>query len=339
MDVARVPEQTATVAVPDLPAGESGRGGDGQILQLQRLAGNQAVATLVRPRARPEMTRRAIAMRTSVQRQDPSEPPKEPSPDGSEAPLIQWPSDDARSERNEPCFGPDGQQQIAAGVGHADAAASNLFGMPPDLEKAALDLTAARDLWEGASGAEPGNAELASAAALVGGAAERVSIYVAETKDVLEVAAEATRAAATEARTASTAIEETPAGGPAQPPQAPEPCFDDNQVGLINAAAAVAEEAAELIDARPPNFRKVVNTLHRAANGLAAIGGSQPGQKQLEGAIATIDRVAGVMEAYITPVEQVVREAARDARTASAQASEAATMSIRGPYAPEPLYP
>jgi len=312
------------------------------MLQLQRFAGNRAVGTLMKPGARPEVTRRAVAMRLAVQRfwgdEELNPTPEEPIESDFEPPTIQWPSE-AEGERNEPCFTPESQAAILEGVAQADVGASGLFKMPPDLEASALALVAAREVWEQTGGSEPGSSNLSAAVGLVGGASERVAIYVAKAREVFEVAAEGTRNAANEARAAATAMEEPEEAGAGQTPAEPEPCFESNQVALINEASNLADAAAAEIDQRPPNFKKSIEYVRAAADQLQAIGGKEPGQKQLKGAIATLDRVANLMEAYVTPVEKVVREAAEDAQKASALAREASEMSIRGPYAPpeEPI--
>jgi hypothetical protein len=323
---------------PEVVPAAAGRVSDERsVMALQRTAGNQAVATLMPRGARPDVTRRAVATRLAVQRfwgdEELNPTPEEPIESDFEPPMIQWPSE-AEGERNEPCFTPESQAAILEGVAQADVGASGLFKMPPDLEASALALVAAREVWEQTGGSEPGSSQLSAATALVGGASERVAIYVAKAREVFEAAAEGTRSAAKEARAAATAMEEPEEPQAGQAPAAPEPCFDPNQVGLINEASNLADAAAAEIDQRPPNFRKSIEYVRAAAEQLQAIGGTEPGQQQLKGAIATLDRVANLMEAYVTPVEKVVKEAAEDAQKASAMAREASDMSIRGPHAP-----
>jgi hypothetical protein len=346
MEQARVlarEEDEARSGSPDTFGFDPETGDVGSILRLQRMAGNQAVGSLLKPGARPDVARRAVVRRLAVQRfwgdEELNPTPDEPIESDFEPPTIQWPSE-AEGERNEPCFTPDGQAAILEGVANADVGASGLFKMPPDLEASALALVAARETWEQTGGSDPGRSQLSEATGLVGGASERVAIYVAKAREVFEVAAEGTRSAAKEARAAATAMEEPEDAQPGQPtPTEPEACFDPTQVGLINEASSLADAAAAEIDLRPPNFRKAIEYVRAAADQLGAIGGAEPGQKQLKGAIATLDRVANLMEAYVTPVENVVKEAAEDAQKASAMAREASEMSVRGPYAPpeEPI--
>jgi hypothetical protein len=322
---------------PDKAGLDPDSGDIGSILRLQRMAGNRAVGSLIKPGARPAVTRRKVARSLAVQRfwgdEELNPTPEEPIESDFEPPMIQWPSE-AEGERNEPCFTPESQAAILEGVAQADVGASGLFKMPPDLEASALALVAAREVWEQTGGSEPGSSKLSAATALVGGASEQVAIYVAKAREVFEAAADGTRSAAKEARAAATAMqepEEPPAG---QAPAEPEPCFESNQVALINEASYLADAAAAEIDLRPPNFHKSIEYVRAAGDQLQAIGGAEPGQKQLKGAIATLDRVANLMEAYVTPVEKVVKQAAEDAQEASAMAREASDMSIRGPYAP-----
>jgi hypothetical protein len=340
MEQARVlarEQDDARSGSPDTLGFDPESGDVGSILRLQRMAGNQAVGSLIKPGARPDFTRRAVARRLALQRfwgdEELNPTPDEPIESDFEAPMIQWPSE-AEGERNEPCFTPESQAAILEGVAQADVGASGLFKMPPDLEASALALVAAREVWEQTGGSEPGSSQLSTATGLVGGASERVAIYVAKAREVFEAAADGTRSAAKEARAAATTMEEPEEPQAGQTPEEPEPCFDPTQVGLINEACNLADAAAAEIDLRPPNFRKAIEYVRAAADQLDAIGGSEPGQKQLKGAIATLDRVASLMEAYVTPVEQVVKEAAEDAQKASAMAREASDMSIRGPYAP-----
>lgn len=306
------------------------------ILRLQRVAGNRAVDGLIRGGRPAQRGRREMGLRHAVQRfwGDEELGPTEETPIESDfvPPSLQWPSE-AEGERNEPCFTPESQGQILDGAAHADVAASGLFKMPPDLEGSAKELVAARESWEATGGSEPGQGELSAAASKAAGATERLATYIVPVRNMLEASAAGTRGAAQAARDAST-MKTEPAAAPGQIAPEPEPCFEDGQIAIINEGAALADAAAAEIDVRPPDFRKSVEYLRAAADMLEGVGGSEPGQGQLKNAVATLDRVADVIEAYITPVEAVVADAARDAQAASQQAREASEMSVRGPYAP-----
>jgi hypothetical protein len=264
---------------------------------------------------------------------NPTEEP--PIPSDYEPPTIQFPQNDAEAVRSEPCFSPESQVAITDGVMHADLAAAALTKMPPDIGEAVAEISEAQVQWNQLKGSpEPGEGALQGANAKMSGAQERIGIYVVPVNDMLNATATATEEAAADAKTASNMeTENGPDGEPA------EQCFDDLQQSAIRAAAEEAEKGAGLLDARPPDYKKAIDTIRAAADKLEAIGGTAPGQTKLKEAIAKLRRVTDALEAYLTPVAKVLADAAKDIQAASTAASDAKDMSIRGEFAPKPEEP
>ena len=307
------------------------------ILQLQATAGNQAVGTLIGrgswARSGPGgIGRRAVQRKTNFWGDEELNPtPEEPIPSDFEPPTIQWPSNDAEGERNVPCFSPESQTAIKDGVAHADLASGSLTKMPPDISDAVKEITAAQEQWNQLMGSpEPGGGELQAATKKITAAQERISIYVVPVNDILNATATGTQLAAADAREAATMKTESSDTSPGE-----EPCFEEGQQSLIREGAELAEKGAFMLDARPPDYKKAIETIQSAADKLAAIGGSPPGQAKLQGAVTQLNRVASALDAYLTPVVKVVADAAADIQAASSQAMEASDMSIRGEYAPK----
>jgi hypothetical protein len=314
------------------------------ILRLQRAAGNRAVGAMLRTRGlRPDIPARLPAraprlpasIGQALQRfwgdEELNPTPEEPPiPSDFEPPTIQWPSNDAQGERNEPCFSPESQAMIKDGVMHADLASGSLTKMPPNIADAVKEISSAQEQWNQTIGSpEPGNGELQAALAKIGGAQDRIAIYVVPVNDMLNATATGAQVAAADAREAATMKTEEDATGPGG-----EPCFEDGQQSIIREGAELAEKGATMLDARPPDYKKSVETIRAAAEKLAAVGGSTPGQAKLQGAVSQLNRVADALEAYLTPVIKVLADAALDIQAASTQALNASDLSIRGPYAP-----
>jgi hypothetical protein len=307
------------------------------ILRLQGLAGNRAVGSLLAGSARAGPGRtRPVVQRDFWGDEDLNPTPEEPPiPSDFEPPTLQWPQNDAQAERNEPCFSPDSQTMITEGIAHADVAASDLTKMPPDIAEAVSEISAAQEQWNQVIGSpEPGNGEMQAAVAKISGAQERISIYVMPVNDMLNATATGAQLAAADAREAATMKTEETTSGPGD-----EPCFEDGQQSIIREGAELAEKAAFMLDARPPDYVKAVETIRAAADKLGGVGGTPPGQAKLTGAVTQLNRVADALEAYLTPVVKVLADAAKDVQAASSQALEAKDMSIRGPYAPPPEAP
>lgn len=304
------------------------------ILALHQSAGNRAVATLLlegrRRPGRPRATEAPGRRPRPAQRQE----ERGAGPSDYTPPPMLWPME-AEGERNEPCFAPDAQRAIGVGNLLADTAASTLSAAAPDLEGAVQDMEAALSSWEGATGAEPGMAMLTDAKETLGRAGARVSIYVTPVADMLQNLTTGTRAAAGEAREASGMTREREATGYRAPDEeTSEPCFDTRQQALIAEGATLAEVAAAELARRPPDYRRVLRIIDGAAEKLGTIGGSQPGQAKLSSAVASLDRMGDVVNAYLTPVEKVVSEAAADIREASAAAFAAAEAAKPPPERP-----
>ncbi|HEY3164855.1 MAG TPA: hypothetical protein VGJ71_10870 [Candidatus Limnocylindrales bacterium] len=339
------------LARADAPAPEEAPGAtvdQRSILRLQRTAGNRAVGAMLRARGaaafgRPAPVAATIGrVRPAVQRKtnfwgdEELEPtPEEPIPSDYEPPTLQWPSNDAQAERNEPCFSAESQTMIKDGIAHADLASGSLTKMPPDIAEAVKELTAAQEQWNQMMGSpEPGNGELQAANKKITAAQERISIYVVPVNDMLNATATGAQLAAADAREAATMKTEANDTGPGD-----EPCFEEGQQSLIREGAELAEKGAFMLDARPPDYKKSIETIQSAAEKLGAIGGSAPGQAKLQGAVTQLNRVASALDAYLTPVVKVLADAATDIQAASSQALEASDMSIRGEYAPKPEIP
>ncbi len=312
------------------------------ILRLQATAGNRAVDTLIRGGMQRDLRHGGNGLR-AVQRQTnfwgdeelnptPEEPP---IPGDYEPPSIQFPQNDAEGVRNEPCFQPEAQTMITDGVMHADLASAALTKMPPDIAEAVAEISETQVQWNQMKGSpEPGGGAMQAATDKISGAQERIGIYVVPVNDMLNAAATATQEAAADAKTASNMeTENGPDGEPA------ERCFDDLQQSSIRAAAEEAEKGAALLDARPPDYKKAIDTIRGAADKLEGIGGTAPGQTKLKEAIAKLRRVTDALEAYLTPVAKVLADAAKDIQAASTAASDAKDMSIRGEFAPKPEEP
>jgi hypothetical protein len=313
---------------------------DRSILGLQRTAGNRAVGALLRartaPRARPDASRRPVLQRDWWGDEDlgPTEEP--PIPGGFEPPTIQWPSNDAQGEPNEPCFSQEAQALIGEGATQADVAASHLFTMPPDLPGAVKEMEAALAAWEQVAGEEPGMGLLTGAKDKLAGAGSRVSVYVTPVFEMLARLSKGAQTAASDADDASSMLHEeepTEYTPPEQKPPAQD-CFDDDQKALIAEGVALADVATTELDKRPPDYRAAFKLLDDAAVKLGGVGGKEPGQAKLTTAVTTLSRVADVVEAYLDPVESVVSAAATDVQDASAAARDASEAAKRGSYAP-----
>lgn len=290
------------------------------ILALQRSAGNRAVGSLL---AGPPRTPGATAFGLPVQRQ-PDGPPKE-----DRVWPVAWP-EEAEGETHQPCFDGEAQSAISLGVAWADAAVSDLTSMPPNFEGAVPTIEAALSSWEGAFGAEPGQSALNEAMDMIRRAGARVSARTEPVGDMLERLTTAAVIASSDASAAG-AMMTTPASADEQA----WPCFDAGQKVVIAEAVNLADSAATELARRPPDYRRALATLRSATSKLAALGGEAPGQAKLTGAIATLDRVIDAVDAYLTPVEMVLAEAAADLQAASARARQAAEMLKPAPYSPD----
>jgi len=321
----------------DLPTA-GGRGSVGALLALQRAAGNAAVVQLLRARGtaavpapvvyRAGGSARIPALATPLQRKPDGPPEEEPWPEEPVSRPILWP-EEAEGERNEPCFDPDSQAMIKAGATLADAAAAHLVAMPPDLETAVNDIAGAlNDCWERALGAIPGETALGEAKARIQQAGLHVGAYVAPVSAMLEQLALAAQAASADASEASTMMTR-----PRSAEEEPLPCFEDGQKAVIARAVALANNAATELGKRPPDYPRALATLRNAATMLGGLGGEEPGQAMLKGAVDKLYSVVDGVQVYLTPVAKVVAEAAADVKAASAQARQAADMARPGPYA------
>ena len=242
---------------------------------------------------------------------------------------VVWP-EETEGETHEPCFDSEAKSAIGAGIAWADSAVPDLTSMPPNFEGAVPTIEAALSSWEGAYGAEPGQTALNEAMDTIRRAAVRVS---ARTEPVGAMLGRLTTAAVSASSDASAAgaMMTTPASAEEQP----WPCFDEGQKGVIAEAVNLADTAATELARRPPDYRSALATLRSATTKLAALGGEAPGQAKLKGAVATLDRVIDAVDAYLTPVETVLAEAAADVQAASAQARQAAEMLKPAPYSPD----
>jgi hypothetical protein len=315
---------------------------DRSILRLQRTAGNRAVGALLRartaPGARPDASRGQVLQRDKWGDEDlgPTEEP--PIPGDFEPPSIQWPSNDAQGEPNEPCFSQEAQAMIGEGAAEADVAASHLFTMPPDLPGAVKEMEAALAAWEQVAGEEPGMGLLTGAKDKLAGAGSRVSVYVTPVAEMLARLSKGAQTASSDAEDASSMLHEeeddpkhyTP---PEEKPPAQD-CFDVDQKAVIAEGVALADVATTELDKRPPDYRAAFKLLDDAAVKLGGVGGKEPGQAKLTTAVTTLSRVADVVEAYLDPVESVVSAAATDVQDASAAARDASEAAKRGSYAP-----
>jgi hypothetical protein len=304
------------------------------ILGLQRSAGNRAVGALLASTAQPPGAGDAVRAAIPVQRQ-----PTGPDPDAWAPEPVRWP-EEAEGERNEPCFDEDAKASIVLGSVWANSAATDLTSMPPLLEDGNRMIAWALSSWEGVLGVEPGQAALGEAMDLLREAGTRVSAVIAPVNSMLEQLSTAAVTASSEASAAAT-MSTRPAGQEGEydfeDPDAsepPRPCFDDGQQALIADAVRLADTAATELSRRPPDYRHALTLLQNAAGALAAIGGEEPGQAKLTGAIAMLDRVIAGVDAYLTPVETVVADAGADVKSAVARANEASEMAKRGRYAP-----
>ncbi len=287
------------------------------ILALQHSAGNRAVGALLADPARAGRAGGAAPFELPLQREPDGPPPEE------RVWPVAWP-EETEGERNEPCFDPEVQAKIGLGAAWADSAAADLAAMPPDLAAAVPTIGAALESWGATVGAEPGKAALAEAMATIGRALDRVSVHVEPVSIVLEQAAVAVVTASGDASAAKSMLTR-----PASEEDAPRPCFEEGQQAVIAEAVNLADAGATELGRRPPDYRKALATLRNASGRLSALGGEEPGQAKLRGAVADLDRVIASVDAYLTPVETVVAEAAADVRAASAQARQAAEMAVR----------
>jgi hypothetical protein len=305
------------------------------ILALQHSAGNRAVADLLARAPRAPDAIQGAPSELSVQRA-PDGPEEEPVPKEERVWPVAWP-EEAEGERNEPCFDPDSQSMIKAGSAWADGAAGELSKMPPDLQTAAGAIKAAAESWESASGSDPGQAQLNEAKATLNRAWVTVSTRVEPVGAMLEQLRAAAMAAFSTAADAATTRD-----GPLPREEVKEgepdtfPCFEEGQRATITKACLLAHEAAAELGKRPPDYVKALATLRSAHGALTGVGGLEPGQKMLDGAMATLGTVLDGVDAYLTPVATVVANAAEDLRSASAQANATLDMAKRGEYYREP---
>jgi hypothetical protein len=319
--------------------GDQGSSNVRSILRLQATAGNRAVGTLIHGGMRSSRRAGGIGLR-ALQRDwgdeelGPTEEP--PIPGDFEPPTIQWPSNDAQGEPNEPCFSQESQALIGEGAGLADVAASHLFTMPPDLSGAVKEMEAALAAWEQVAGEEPGIGLLTGAKDKLAGAGSRVSVYVTPVAEMLARLSKGAQTAAADAEGASSMLHEVEPTEYTPPEEAPpaQDCFDDDQKAMIAEGVALADVATTELDKRPPDYRAAFKLLDDAATKLGGVGGKEPGQAKLTTAVTTLSSVADVVEAYLDPVEKVVSAAATDVQDAGAAAREASEAAKRGPYGP-----
>lgn len=326
IQTAKTPETDQTVAPGN--RAETRTADQRWILALQRSAGNRAVATLLAHAPRTRGVGRVTLSELPLQRKPDGPPEEEPWPEEPVPRPILWP-EEAEGERNEPCFDPDSQAMIGAGVRLADAVAAELVAMPPDLETAVKNIAVVlNDCWGHAGGSAPGQTELNEAMDVIQQAGTRVSAYVAPVSTMLEQLASEAQAASGDAREAASTITE-----PASADEKPEPCFEEAQQALIGRAVLLTQDAVTELRKRPPDYPKALATLRNAANMLGALGGAEPGQAKLKGAVERLNLVVDSVRVYLTPVATVLAEAAMAVRAASAQAREAADMAKPGPSA------
>jgi hypothetical protein len=292
------------------------------ILALQRSAGNRAVGSLLEHAPRDHAGAAGFAT-VPLQRQPDGPPPDEWTPG-----PVQWP-EEAEGERNQPCFGEEAKASIGLGTIWATSAVEDLSGMPPDLAHGQQMIAWALGAWEGAYGDAPGQAALGEAAEMLRDAGSRVSTLVEPVGQMLDKLTTAALSASGDASAAATVMTEA-----ASADEEPRPCFDASQQAIIADAVNLADAAATELSRRPPDYRQALATLKGAASRLASLGGEQPGQAKLSAAVAMLDRVIASVDAYLTPVESVVAEAAATVRSAVSRANEASEMAKRGRYAP-----
>lgn len=319
IQAARIHEIDRTAAPGNRP--ETRTADERSILALQRSAGNRAVELLLArsPRAPGEAGGAPFAL--PVQRE----------PDGPLQEERVWPvawPEETEGESHQPCFDPEAQSAIGVGVAWADSAVTDLTSMPPIFQAAVPTIEAALTSWEGAYGAEPGQTALNEAKDTIRRAGVRVSARTEPVDAMLERLTTAAVIASGDASAASTMMTQ-----PASTEDEPRPCFEEGQQAVIAEAVNLADTAATELARRPPDYRRALATLRTATTKLAALGGEGPGQAKLQGAVATLDRVIDAVDAYLTPVETVVAEAAADVQAASAQARQAAEMLKPAPYA------
>jgi len=291
------------------------------ILALQQSAGNRAVEALLAGASRAPAVGGASPLRLPVQR-EPDGPPKE----DRVWPVV-WP-EETEGETNEPCFDADAKSAIGLGVAWADSAVADLTSMPPNFQAAVPTMETALASWEGAFGGDPGQTALNEAKDTISRAGVRVS---ARTEPVESMLGQITTAAVVASGDASAAA--TMMTTPASAEDESRPCFEEGQQAVIAQAVTLADTAATELAKRPPDYRRALATLRSASTKLASIGGEGAGQAKLKGAVATLNLVVDAVDAYLTPVEAVVAEAAADVQAASAQARQAAEMLTPSPYA------
>jgi hypothetical protein len=295
------------------------------IMALQRSAGNRAVASLLTRASLPGAGQPGPRVPT-VQRR-PDGPDEEPVPKEERVWPVAWP-EETEGERNEPCFEPGAMQMLNAGISWAGKGAAGLTARPPDLKAAAAAIRNAAESWGLAEGAEPGQAKLGEARAAIERPLARVSAYALPVETMLTELSKATSDSIAPLREAASAMTE-----PESADEKPEPCFEADQVALIGRAAMLATEAASELNRRPPDYPKALATLRNAYNIANGIGGRQPGQATLRQATATLGTMLDAVEAYLTPVADVVAEAAEEVRAAADIAKEAGEMAKPGPAA------
>lgn len=334
LEIQRAAEVARSPAAPEGTSVADPRATDERaILALQRSAGNRAVGGLLAgPRGgatRPASTpyRRASFPPLVVQRGPGDEIPSEDLPR-----PIAWP-EEVEGERNEPCFDEDSRGAILVGSALANGVAADLGSMPPDLQGGLAGIKSALGSLERASGAQPGQGRLDEATDLVRRAAARLSVYAEPVAAMLEQLSTAAVAASTDALSAAGATTEPPKPAEGEEAEEPRPCFEEEQKAAIAQGAALADAAAAELARRPPDYRKALGMLSRAYTVLDGQGGQEPGQSKLRGALATLDKAINAVDAYLTPVEQVVADVAADLKDAGAVAGEAMEMAKPGPYA------
>jgi hypothetical protein len=291
------------------------------ILALQHSAGNRAVGALLAGAPRMPGVGDAAAFGLPVQR-EPEDPPEE-----ERVWPVVWP-EETEGETNEPCFDADAKSAIGLGVAWADSAVADLTSMPPNFQAAVPTMETAFASWEGAFGGDPGQTALNEAKDTISRAGVRVSARTEPVESMLEQLTTAAVAASGDASAAATMMTT-----PESAEDESRPCFEEGQQAVIAQAVTLADTAATELAKRPPDYRRALATLRSATTKLASIGGEGAGQAKLKGAVATLDRVVDAVDAYLTPVEAVVAEAAADVQAASAQARQAAEMLKPAPYA------
>jgi hypothetical protein len=204
----------------------------------------------------------------------------------------------------------------------------------PNLPVAVSTLEAADQSWAATRGTNPGKAQLDGARSTIGRELTRVGTRVEPVGAQLDLAQNAALDASAEASAASTMMTTPkPPEDPEEAQEEPEPCFQEGEQAVIAEAVNLADAAAAELGKRPPNYRRALASLRSAAAKLDGVGGMEPGGPRLAAAAASLGRVVDGVDAYVTPVEAVVAEAAANVRNASDDARGAAELVKPGPYA------